>query len=240
MKIRMNVEDVALTMAQSSQIEQRLQAVLDGKRRRHSVGRATIVSALLLTTGAVPLLAAAQTQSDSAAQAKENKAPSQIQFLMDGQPIWRMTLTSGNVASATPKSSASASRIDIDVPSGQTMLFSAKSFRVAEGKIVLSGNVVISMRDKSHKDKTLFKADGATLVGIISPDGIPKGSPNGKMQVSVFSAKAIRVGKDNVVLTGDATFTFRDEKDASKTRFQFKAETATMDMRPQVRPQGHR
>lgn len=74
MKIMMNVEDVALTMAQTSQIEKRLQAVLDGKRGRRSVTRWT-VAALLVSAGVVvPLLASAQTS-----QAADKRAVSSAQ-----------------------------------------------------------------------------------------------------------------------------------------------------------------
>jgi hypothetical protein len=229
MKILMKVENVALTLAQPSQVSLRLRAILDKKRRRHPLRRATTVSALLLTAGAVPLLAAAQTQSDSAAQAKENKAPSQIEFLVAGQPLWRMTLTSGDVTSEAPKSSGSASRIDIIAPSGGTILFAAKTLRITGNKVVLNGNVVISVRDKSGKNTTLFKADGATLVGNIAPVRSPNGSSSGRTR---FSARAIRTSKDKLVFTGDATLTFPNQKNSSKTLFQFKAETATMDIPP--------
>ncbi len=88
MKITMNVEDVALAMAQPSQIEQRLQAVLDGKRGRHSAGRTTIVSALLLTASAVPLLAAAQTGSVVASLiAAPTTSEKAVQNFLNSSPI---------------------------------------------------------------------------------------------------------------------------------------------------------
>lgn len=60
MKIRMNVEDVALTMAQPSLLKQRLGCVLDGKRGRRSATRWTM-AALFVSAGVIlPLLAAAQ------------------------------------------------------------------------------------------------------------------------------------------------------------------------------------
>lgn len=229
MKILMNVEDVSVTLAQPSQVSLRLRAILDKKRHRHPLRRATTVSALLLTAGAVPLLAAAQTQSDSAAQAKADKTQLQIYFLVAGQPLWQMTLTSGNVMSAAPKSSGSSSRINMVVPSGGTMMFSSKTLHITGNKVVLNGNVVVSVRDKNYKTTTWFKADGATLVGNIAPMRGPSGTQIGETR---FSARAIRTSKDKMVLTGDATLTFPSQKNSSKTLFQFKAETATMDIPP--------
>lgn len=227
MKIRMNVEDVALTMAKQSQIEQRLQTILDGKRGRHSAGRATIVSALLLTASAIPLLAAAQTRSDSAVQAQADKTQLQIHFLVAGQPMWLITSTSGSVTSAMAKSPGSTSRIDINVPDGQ-MVFLAKTIRMAGNKFVLNGNVVISVRDKSGKDTSLFQAESATLVGIAAPNK----NRNAKIE---FSAKKITAGKDKLVLNDHVALTWRDKKDPSKIFYQFKADTATVQVPPQSR-----
>lgn len=79
MKITMNVEDVALTMAQPSLLKQRLGCILDGKHTRRPVTRWT-VTALLVSTGVIlPLLASAQTsqaagQSDSARASQKAQA----------------------------------------------------------------------------------------------------------------------------------------------------------------------
>ncbi len=71
MKILMNVEDVSVTMAQASQLKQRLSAILDGKHARRPVTRWT-VAALFVTTGAVlPLLASAQNSGTSARNAQK-------------------------------------------------------------------------------------------------------------------------------------------------------------------------
>lgn len=67
MKIMMKVEDVALTMAQPSQVSLRLHAILNGKHTRRPVARWTM-AALFVSAGVIlPLLAAAQT-SQSAGQ----------------------------------------------------------------------------------------------------------------------------------------------------------------------------
>lgn len=70
MKILMNVENVALTMAQSSQLKQRLSSILSGKHARRPVARGA-VAALFVTAGAtLPLLASAQS-SDNTPLARE-------------------------------------------------------------------------------------------------------------------------------------------------------------------------
>ncbi len=74
MKITMNVENVALTMAQPSQVSVRLHAILNGKRGRRPVTRWTM-AALFVSTGVIlPLLAAAQTS-----QAADKRAVSSAQ-----------------------------------------------------------------------------------------------------------------------------------------------------------------
>ena len=222
MKILMKAEDVSVTMAQSSQVSLRLGAILDGKRRRRPLGRATIVSALLLTTTAVPLLAAAQIKSDPTTQAKDSKAQPQYRFNADGKTLWLITSTNGAVALVAPKSTEDKDFVDFDVPAGQ-MMFSAKTIRMNGGKFVLNGNIVISVRDKNGKDTILFKANGATLIGI----ALPNGSHNAKLDLS---AKTVRMKKGEVVLNDRATFTARDKKDRSKIFYQFKAESMTLDL----------
>ncbi len=227
MKIWMNVENVALTMAQTSQVSLRLRAVLDTKRRRHPLGRATIVSALLLTASAVPLLAAAQTKSDPAMQAKDSKAQPQYRFNVDGKTLWLITSTSGAVALVAPKSTEDKDFIDFDVPDGQIM-FAAKTVCMAGGKFALNGNVVVSVRDKSGKDTILFKAESATLVGIAPPTGIRGGKFD-------FAAKKVIARKDELVLNDHAALTVRDKKDLSKILYRLEAESMTLQIPAQTR-----
>ncbi len=69
MKILMKVENVALTMAQPSQLQQRLSAVLDGKQR-HPVARWSVATLFIVAGAVLPLLASAQT-SDGSTPARE-------------------------------------------------------------------------------------------------------------------------------------------------------------------------
>ncbi len=79
MKIRMNVEDVALTMAQPSLLKQRVGGILDGKREHRFANRWTMAALFVATGIVVPLLASAQSsqaagQSDSARASQKAQA----------------------------------------------------------------------------------------------------------------------------------------------------------------------
>lgn len=220
MKISMNVENAALTMSQPSQVSLRLGAILDGNRHRHPLGRATIVSALLLAATAVPLLAAAQTQSDSATQTKADKAQLQFWLAMAGKTTLLTISTSGAVTPGKPESTGNTSRIDFDVSNRETV-FSADSIRIERNNFVLNGNVVISVRDKSDKSKLLlqYKADSATLK-TRSMDALP-----------TYSAKSIRAGKNKTFFfTGNVVISMNDRTNKSKTLFRLEAKSATLNL----------
>ncbi len=221
MKILMNVQDVALTMAQSSQIEKRLQAVLDGKRRRHSAGRATMVSALLLTATTVPLLAAAQATSDSplVSPTKADDALLQYRLKVVGQTTMLVTSTTGKVTLMAAPSTRNGNLVDVDATNGETV-FSADRIRIDQNNFVLNGNVVIAVRDKSDRSKLLFqlKAEGATLKSRFM---------DAQMDVA---AKRTRSDKNKFFFIGNVVVSMKDRTDKSKTLFQFKADTATLNL----------
>ncbi len=94
MKITMNVEDVALTMAQPSLLKQRLGCILDGKRGHRFANRWTM-AALFVATGAVlPLLASAQTSQASGqrASARDNQKAQAARVKLSNSNLKRLMI----------------------------------------------------------------------------------------------------------------------------------------------------
>jgi len=115
MKILMKVENVALTMAQSSQLKQRLSAVLDGKSRC-PVARWSVATLFIVASAALPLLASAQT-SDGSTHAREKA-------FLNAAVVY------------SPVGSAQSQKLEVKHLSGQTfqLVQSAKGFSFDTGR----------------------------------------------------------------------------------------------------------